>query len=159
MSLIPDSFVVPERHETDGFLFRKLCFSDTEDDYAAVMSSIDVINQTRGKDWPDSSLTFEEDQIDLAWHQREFEFRSSFAYVVYSPDESTYIGCFYLYPPGQRNERSANADVDVSFWVTQAAYEQGLYEKLYKELDTWLSAEWPFETLGYSNDVIPEDIN
>lgn len=155
MKFIPKSFTVPERHETNNFLFRKLCFSDVKDDYEAVINSIAIINQTRGYDWPDSSLTFEEDQIDLAWHQREFEFRSSFAYVVYASDGSEYIGCFYLYEPGYRNDKSKDADVDVSFWVTQRAYDEGKYELLYRELDNWLKQVWPFEKLGYSNDVIP----
>lgn len=156
MKFIPGNFVAPERHQADGLLFRKLCFSDTDDDYKAVMSSIDIIRKTRGGDWPDSSLTYEEDQIDLGWHQREFEGGSSFAYVIYTADESEYVGCFYLYEPGFRGEKSADADVDVSFWVTQVAYDKGYYEKVYRELDAWLKQDWPFNRLGYSNDVIPE---
>ncbi len=87
MALVPASFVVPERLETADFVIRKLTFRDAELDYRAVMANIDIIRKTRGGDWPPAGLTLEDDRIDLAWHQREFERRSSFAYAVMAPDE------------------------------------------------------------------------
>jgi hypothetical protein len=148
---IPQGFQVPERLDTPDFIIRKLCFSDANLDYEAVMSSIDIIKETRGGDWPSSDLTYTEDQIDLAWHQREFEHGSSFAYTVMSTDEKECLGCLYLYPPGYRSESSKDADVDVSFWVTQKAYDQGLYPRLYKVLDEWLKTTWPFKKIAYTN--------
>lgn len=156
MKFIPDQFVVPERLETPDFIIRKLCYRDAKLDYAAVMSSIDIIRRTRGGVWPTPDLDLENDQIDLAWHQREFENRTSFAYTVVSPDEKECFGCLYLYPPGYRSEQSKEADVDVSFWVTQEAYNQGLYAKLYGVLDGWLQADWPFEKIVYTNIEIPK---
>lgn len=154
MKLVPDSFKVPEKLETSDFIVRKLRFSDAELDYQAVMSSIDIIKKTRGGAWPDSSLSFVDDQIDLAWHQREFENRTSFAYTVMSLKEDECLGCLYLYPPGYRNESSKDADVDVSFWVTQEAYSRGLYKIVYKVLDKWLKSTWPFKKITYTNNEI-----
>lgn len=85
MKLVPDSFQVSEKLEKPGFIIRKLCFEDAELDYEAVMSSVDLIKRTRGGDWPSPDLTFEDDQIDLGWHQREFENRTSFAYTIMTP--------------------------------------------------------------------------
>lgn len=153
--LVPSDFKVPEKLERQEFIIRKLCFSDAELDYKAVMSSMDIIKKTRGGDWPSSDLSLIEDQIDLGWHQREFENRSSFAYTVMSPDEKECLGCLYLYPPGFRDKNSRDADVDVSFWVTQAAYDKGLYSTLYETLDDWLKTAWPFKKIVYTNIEIP----
>jgi len=156
MKLVSSSFQVPEKFEQQEFVIRKLMFDDAELDYKAVMSSINTIKQTRGGNWPSSDLSFKDDQIDLAWHQREFENRTSFAYTVMSPDEKECLGCLYLYPPGYRNETSKDADVDVSFWVTQKAHDRGLYRTLYKTLDIWLKSSWPFKKVVYTNVELPE---
>ena len=155
MTLVPASFVVPEELETPDFRIRKLTFRDAERDYKAVMANIDLIRKTRGGDWPSAELTFEDDQIDLAWHQREFERRTSFAYAVMALDETECLGCVYLYPPGFRGEVSAGAEVDVSFWVVQAAYDRGLYAALFATLQRWLM-DWPFRSIAYSNTVLPQ---
>jgi hypothetical protein len=152
---VPNDFQIPEKLETTNFIIRKLCFKDAELDYKAVMSSIDIIHKTRGGKWPSLDLSFVDDQIDLGWHQREFENRTSFAYTVMSVDEKECLGCLYLYPPGYRNESSKAADVDVSFWVTQTAYDKGLYSVLYKTLDHWLNSKWPFKKIAYTNKTIP----
>ena len=156
MKLVPDSFQVPEKLDQPEFVIRKLMFDDAKLDYDAVMSSIDIIKKTRGGDWPTPALTFKDDQIDLAWHQREFENGTSFAYTVMSPDEIECLGCLYFYPPGFRNESSSSADADVSFWVTQKAFDRGLYTTLYKALDGWIRSTWPFKQIVYTNKQLPE---
>lgn len=154
MELIPESFVVPETLETPNFRIRKLTYADAELDYKAVMSSMDIIKKTRGGDWPTPELTFEDDQIDLAWHQREFENRTSFAYTVMSLDEKECLGCLYFYPAGYRGDKTKDADVDVSFWVTQSAYNRGLYPVLFTVIKKCVS-NWPFQKIGYSNIELP----
>ena len=78
MRLVPEKFKAPEQMDTPDFRIRKLTYKDAKLDYEAVMSSIDIIKATRGGDWPTKKLSFEDDQIDLAWHQREFENATSF---------------------------------------------------------------------------------
>jgi len=56
-NLVPENFNVPEKLETEHFLIRKLCANDVYLDYMAVMSSIDIIKQTRGGSWPTPDLT------------------------------------------------------------------------------------------------------
>lgn len=153
----PNNFDPPKSLEHPRFIARKLQARDVYLDYIAVMSSIDIIKKTRGGSWPTADLSFEDDMIDLAWHQREFENKTSFAYTVMSPDESACLGCFYLYPAGFRGEAPEECDVDVSFWVTQQAYNDGLYQELYTALKEWIAKEWPFKKPYWSNKEIPND--
>src|SRR3990167_11564600 len=155
MTFVPKDFKVPEKLKQTDFLIRKLCARDVYVDYLAVMSSIDVIQKTRGGSWPTKDLTFEDDLIDLGWHQREFENKSTFAYTVFTPDNSKCLGCFYFYNPGFRKEIDSSYDVDISFWVTQEAYEDGLYKKLYEEIKEFVKL-WPFKKPYFSNDFLPE---
>lgn len=154
--LVSDDFGIPESLKTEHFLIRKLTFGDVKLDYEAVMSSIDIIKRTRGGSWPTKDLTFEDDQIDLGWHQREFEYKSSFAFTVMNPEETECLGCVYFYPTGFRKEAPKDSDVDISFWVTQKAYDMGLYPELYKVLKDWLAKDWPFKKPFWSNTELPQ---
>jgi hypothetical protein len=73
-----------------------------EEDYAVVMESAAELEGFFGDAWP-RGLTLEENRIDLAWHQREFEHGRSFAWVVRDPARGLapgrYIGCAYVFPP------------------------------------------------------------
>jgi hypothetical protein len=53
------------------------------------------------------------------------------------------------------SEKLLNHDIDVSWWVTPDAYENGYYQKLYHALRHWLAEEFPFSAPYYSNAVIP----
>jgi hypothetical protein len=154
IDLVPQNFQIPEKLETSKFIIRKLLARDVYLDYLAVMSSIDIIAKTRGKGMT-KNLTFEDDMIDLAWHQREFEHRTSFAFTVMNPNETECLGCVYLYPAGERGDPPKDADVDVSFWVTQKAYDNGLYKELYITLKNWLEKKWPFKNPHWTNIEIP----
>jgi hypothetical protein len=144
--LVPADFVVPERLETGDFLLRMLAVSDVAKDYAAVMSSVEHIRGVFGKGdpWPEDDLSFEQDLIDLGWHQKEFQRRTSFAYTVMAPDESICLGCMYIYP----NEKTS-VDAHVILWVTAAAYEKGLDPKLYAAVKSWIKDRWPFKAVAY----------
>jgi hypothetical protein len=156
VKLVSDDFHVPEILEAESFRIRKLCAKDVYLDYIAVMSSINIIKKTRGGRWPTPALSFEDDWIDLAWHQREFEHRSSFAYTVMNHTETECLGCLYLIPPGIRSKPAGDADVDVSFWVTQKGYDAGLYTELYKAIKDWLEKDWPFKKPIWTNVEIPD---
>ena len=140
--LVPDDFDVPAGIETDRYRLRMLTVNDVVKDYDAVMSSVD---QLRGVfdstlHWPEG-LTLEQDLIDLGWHQKEFQKRSSFAFTVMSPDEERCLGCVYIYP-------SETADADVFMWVRQEEYE-ALDRDLFDNVRRWVAEEWPFENVRY----------
>ena len=56
--------------------------------------------------------TIKQNLIDLGWHEKEFQNRSSFAYTVVTHDESRVLGCVYFYPTDK-----ADFDVEVFLWV------------------------------------------
>jgi hypothetical protein len=105
-----------------------------------------LIVRTRGAGWPTEPVTAAVDFVDLVWHELEFRDGYSFTYAVYDTG-GNYLGCCYLYPLGRRTELSEaliDYDVDVSWWVTRAAYERGDYDKLYTALRHWLATEFSF---------------
>src|SRR5579859_3817354 len=156
-SFIPDSFTPKERVETIDFVLRKLTAKDVDMDYEAVMSSIAIIHQIRGGSWPDSTLTHEDDLIDLCWHQREFEFGTSFAYTLTNLEGTKCLGCLYIYPTSKPwITAPEGTDAVVNMWVTQQAYDQGLYPKLFHFVQAWIAQEGPFQHVFYSNIEKPE---
>lgn len=147
-SFVPADFVIPERLETDKFRLRMLTVNDLVKDYDAVMTSVDHLQAQRvfgeRSNWPSPDLTLEQDLIDLGWHQKEFQKRSSFAYTVMSPDESQCLGCIYILPA-----EDDGYEADVFTWVRKSEYDKGLDQVLFSAVNNWLSSEWPFGQVRY----------
>ena len=95
---VPTEFVVPSELSTANFTLRMLSVDDVEKDFEAVTSSAARLSKV----WPDSGwpagLTLRQNLIDLGWHEKEFQNRTSFAYTMVAPDESQVLGCVYFYP-------------------------------------------------------------
>jgi hypothetical protein len=153
---LPDGFRAPR-----GLAFAELrAFAigrqDLDDDVAGINANVELIATTRGGGWPAAPVTAEENYVDLVWHELEFRENYSFTYVLRRPD-GAYIGCAYLYPVGRRVRlhEHADSDVDVSWWVTRPAYDDGLYTMAYQALRHWIATEFPFHEPVYSNSEIP----
>lgn len=144
--IVPSDFKIPEVLETDKFRLRTLTVNDVVKDYDAVMTSLDHLQGIFGPrfKWPSLDLTFEQDLIDLGWHQKEFQIRSSFAYTVVSPDESQCLGCVYIFPSAKRGY-----EVEVYMWVRKSAYDKGLDPILFKTVKKWITEKWPFKKVAY----------
>ena len=140
---IDREFNVPEGLTCDEFRLRMLTVNDVVQDYDAVMTSRDEIKGVFGpdSDWPRADLTLEQDLIDLGWHQKEFQRRSSFAYTVMSPDESRCLGCVYIYPADK-----TLVDAIVIMWARTGS---DLHERLFKEVRQWISTSWTFKHVAY----------
>jgi hypothetical protein len=147
-SFIPKDFKVPSVLETDFIRLRMLTIQDVVKDYEAVMTSIGHLQKTKpfGPDhnWPISSLTFEQDLIDLGWHQKEFQNRSSFAYTVTDLKETRCLGCVYIYPSVH-----PVFDAAIILWVRESELEQGLDAHLFQTVKNWIGNRWPFRNPGY----------
>ena len=145
---LPKDFPVLEKLETDRFCLRMLTVNDLVKDYDAVMTSVEHLQQTKpfGPDhhWPAEDLTLEQDLIDLGWHQKEFQRRTSFAYTVMHPDEKECLGCVYIFP-------SSNAayDAEIILWVRQREADDGLDELLFAAVKQWIKEKWPFKNPAY----------
>ncbi|MDR3508496.1 MAG: hypothetical protein P4L64_11410 [Caulobacteraceae bacterium] len=142
--LVPDDFVPPASLETPDFRIRPLLISDVVKDYDAVMSSADHLQGVfgSGDDWP-YGLSFEQDLIDLGWHHKEFQRKSSFAYTVMSLDETQCLGCLYINPTNL-----AGYDAQAFCWI-RASHADALDAKLYDVLRAWIEADWPFKAVAY----------
>jgi hypothetical protein len=154
---LPADSAPPARLTYDNLIATAITRAHLQDDVAGINASIELIQRTRGGRWPTGPVTEEHNYTDLVWHEAEFRNGSSFTYAVYDSDKR-YLGCCYLSPLGRRTTLSEGLlayDVDVSWWVTPAAYQNGHYAKLYTALQHWLADEFPSWKPYYSNTEIP----
>ena len=146
--LVPIDFSIPEQLETDRMRLRCLTVNDVVKDYDAVMSSIRHLQDTQPfgphHTWPTESLTFEQDLIDLGWHQKEFQNKTSFAYTVMSLDESQCLGCVYFYP-----SNNAVYDAEIIVWVRESEVKNNLDQHLFEAVKEWVKTSWPFKNPAY----------
>jgi len=127
---------IPALQVLDEFTLRMLTVEDVERDFIAVMeSAADIKSATPGSTWP-QGLTLHDNLLDLAWHQREFESRRSFAWII-EDGAGEYLGCLYLYP-ALTGEKSA----DVRWW-----WRTGMVvskDRFCALLQEWLEGpDWP----------------
>jgi hypothetical protein len=154
---LPADFAPPVELAYADVRARALSRADLADDVRGINASIELIQRTRGGDWPTEAVTEEFNFADLVWHEVEFRDGYSYSYAVYDAD-GQYLGCCYLYPMGRRTPLSADlleCDVDVSWWVTAPAFERGYYAKLHEALRHWVTVDFPFRRPYYSNAEIP----
>ena len=145
-AFVPPDFSIPEKLETEKFLLRMLTVNDVVKDYDAVMTSIDHLKGVFGPQskWPSKELTLEQDLIDLGWHQKQFQRRTSFAYTVMNIEESQCLGCVYIDPTNK-----IGYDAEVYLWVRESEVENGLDSILYEAVKNWIEKEWPFKKVAY----------
>jgi len=143
---VSHDFEVPEKLETEKVLLRMLTVNDVVKDYDAVMTSVEHLQGVfgPGSTWPSPDLTFEQDLIDLGWHQKEFQRRTSFAYTVMDPTESQCLGCVYIDP-----SRKKGYDAEVNLWVRKSEFDKGLDPILFDAVKQWMKDKWPFSNVAF----------
>jgi hypothetical protein len=144
-SFVPETFAVPSGLKTPEFRLRMLTIHDLVKDYDAVITSAEHLKGVFGPDstWP-ADLTLEQDLIDLGWHHKEFQRRTSFAYTVMNLDESRCLGCVYFYPTDK-----PNYDALAILWVRQSELASGLDQRLFTTVHVWLDNVWPFQQVAF----------
>jgi hypothetical protein len=152
MSFLRPDFEVPELLETNRFRIRPLTIHDVVRDFDAVMTSREHLWGQFGQawGWPSEDLTLEQDLIELAWHQREAQRRSSFAYVVMLPDDQVQLGCVYIVPSEKQG-----FDAVATTWVRASEVPGGLDEELYGTVRRWLAERWPFTRVAWPGRELP----
>jgi hypothetical protein len=123
---------------------RSITIHDAFKDYDAVMSSREHLWKRFGTiwGWPGEDMTIEQNIVDLGWHQKEFQLRSSLDYAVMSLDERRLLGCVYVDPPDH-----AAADAAIWYWARQSELAGGLELELESFLHVWLANAWPFRRI------------
>ena len=156
-------FAVPVRVETPRFTLRMLGIHDLVKDYDAVMSSREHLwaRFAAPWGWPRADMSLEQDLIDLGWHQKEFQRRSSFAYAAMSPDGARLLGCVYIEPPVDGEATGGKAadavEAEVWFWARSSELASGLEDEIGRVVSGWLARDWPFRRVrwqGVVRDVV-----
>ncbi|GKX66408.1 hypothetical protein [Inconstantimicrobium mannanitabidum] len=141
-SFVPDKFIVPVIYKTEDFTIRKLTVLDLEKDYNAVMEAKDHIHELYPKEytngWPSDTLTLEQDEEDLKWHEKEFDERVAFAYTVFDFQNENCLGCIYIDP-------SNFYDAKITMWTRNKVTDSLLYLTVKK----WIKNDWPFKNVHY----------
>ena len=152
LNFVPPEFSIPEKMETEGYRLRMLSIDDVEKDFEAVISSAKHVSKVwPDSDWPDG-LTLKQNLIDLGWHEKEFQNRTSFAYTMVTLDESKVLGCVYFYPTAKSDH-----DAEVFMWVRESELGSGLDDKLFHAVKNWLVSDWPFTSPAYPGRTITWD--
>ena len=97
-------------------------------------------------------MTLRQNLIDLGWHEKEFQNRSSFAFTVVTIDESKGLGCVYFYPT-----KKVGYDAEIFLWVRKSELAVGLDADLFLAVQKWLKSDWPFERPAYLGRTIGWD--
>ena len=144
--LLSAEFKISAGLEKDDFRLRMLTVSDVVKDYEAVMTSCEHLQGVFGPQstWPAADLSPEQDLIDLGWHQKEFQNRTSFAYTMMNRQETRCLGCVYIYPA-----KPADYDAQVILWARQSELASGLETRLLAAVKQWIAQDWPFERVGF----------
>ena len=143
-SFIPSEFIVPEKLETEEFRLRMLSIDDVDKDFEAVTSSTDHLSKVWPEtEWP-KGFTLRQNLIDLGWHEKEFQNRTSFAFTMVTLDESKVLGCVYFFP-----SRKAGYDAEIFMWVRASELAKGLDQRLFDVVQSWTASEWPFKNPAY----------
>jgi hypothetical protein len=152
-AIVPGDFEVPTRLDTDRYFLKPLHIDDVVKDYLAVASNSSRLDRLMGPEYAEPEiLTFEQDLLDVAWHHKEFQRRSSFAYGMWRLDGSACIGGVYIYPPDKGHfyaPAKPGFDAVVFMWVSQDAADDGLDEDLFETVKVWIQDVWPFERYAF----------
>ncbi len=129
-------YSIPTAHSLGEMTLRAITVNDLDRDFTAVMeSAADIKAAHPNLTWP-KGLTKEKNLIDLAWHQKEFEARRSFTWIIEN-SKGDYLGCLYVYPSIAGDDF---ADV-VWWWRTGAEIPSQDFREL---LVQWFkSSDWP----------------
>ena len=107
------------------------------------MESMDALQGVFGG-WPARDMSKRQDLIDLGWHEKEFQRRTSFAFVIDDAKSEKYLGCLYLYP-----SRKIEKGADVHMWLCTSGYSDGRMRELWLVTEEWLKASWPLTGLNF----------
>jgi hypothetical protein len=147
--MIDNSFQPPLKWLNSNFELEVLSPKYAIQDHEAVTASASKIRYVFGpsNDWPSETISFEENLNDLKRHEKEFNDRTAFAYAIFDPSGSEYLGCIYINPLHSiinSNFNELKCQAQVYFWLSSLHTRINEIEFL-EILKTWLLAFWPFE--------------
>ena len=151
-TLVADDFEIPAL-STDRYRLEPLTNRWVLHDFAAITESfshIDGLILPPGSLPAEGTYTLETNVLELAWHEREFGARHSFAFAAITHDDQREVGCMYVYP-------SMHPDYDAvgCSWARWDPEDPGADVRFFEEFRSWISAAWPFARVAYPGRSIP----
>ena len=151
---------VPPQLTTEEFILRPITVADAELDYAAVMETREHLRMWRQSTWPEDHFTVEANRFDLVDLEERHAALRAFTYTVLDPAGSRCLGCVYVFPTSATflarstviplgDDRWADVDAVIFFWVRLSAMAAGLDERLLTALRGWFSEQWKLQTTVY----------
>lgn len=144
-ALVPPEFSIPRQAELAGVALRPLGLNDLIPDLEAVLESRDrLIGLFSPVDpWPDG-LTLHQDAVDLGWHEKEFQRRTSFAWGLWRG--GNYIGSAYLYP-----DPTGDTEAFAVHWIRTGAATAELTTAFAAAWRDWVTTRWPFARVAFAS--------
>jgi hypothetical protein len=153
--LVPADFAIPTL-STDAYRLEPLTNRWVIPDFAAITESfpyLDGLIGPPGSIPADGEYTLETNVIELAWHEREFGQRTSFAFAAIAPDNKRELGCMYLYPSPHADEDAVG--ISWARWSPTDPDFSATDQRFFDEFRSWVEREWPFATVVYPGRTVP----
>ncbi|WP_193605632.1 hypothetical protein [Nocardioides dongkuii] len=94
--MLDDAAMVPAGLRHERFVLAPLTTATASLDYAAYLTSPDVIRTHSDGRWPVEGFTFSDDLELVARHEDDHQSRRAFTFVLLSPSGTEALGCVYL---------------------------------------------------------------
>ncbi len=146
MIFYPEPLPVPSGLDAPEFGLRPLTPAHVALDYAALMSSREMLRLWSGSPWPADEFTLADNEADLRWHWDEHQRRIAFTYTVLNPTQDACLGCVYIKP---NPYVAVSPAALVRFWVTEPYLESRLDDRLLAALLAWFRDEWAFAQVDF----------
>jgi hypothetical protein len=144
--LVPNDFDIPPL-SVDRYRLEPLTNRWVLEDFAAIIESLphlDGLIGPPGSAPAPAEYTLETNVLELAWHEREFRTRHSFAFAAITHDDQREVGCMYLYPSPRPDEDA----VGIS-WARWDPADPDGDARFFDEFRSWVEREWPFTPVAY----------
>ena len=156
MSFFPPDLTPPAGLQTAQFVLEPLTPAHVKLDYAAVMSSRQMLRQWSGSTWPADDFTVADNLVDMEWHHREHLERIAFTYTMLDLDCARCLGCVYIRPLSelvldnpQKLAVIGDDEALVRLWVREALWEGPFETNVVRSLMSWFAEAWPFSQVYF----------
>lgn len=155
------AFSPPRAFSLGNMQLKMLSPAFADVDFAAVMASADAIRHLFGPahDWPEAEMTFEQNQADLARHEREFNEQKAFAYALLDASGKDYLGCLYLEPLNlksaqktAKNTHARHVQIQAFIWISSLHANTEL-APIIAQVNAWLAAHYELDAIAWPGRV------
>lgn len=141
--MVPEHFDVPLEVTLSEFILKKVNPKWAIYDYQAIMSAKHRIRELLNTQWPEDTMTYEENKATLIDDVKAFNEKSRFTYSVFL-ENGELIGCVYL-SPGM----SENSQGTIFYWFKAGPKQSEWEQKIKSPLQQWITKNWPLKNVMF----------